>query len=54
MYYPAFRPEHRDVIERRTAEVENEIDTLEKKLRFGQAALHLADERDDFLDINLE
>ena len=53
MYYPAFRPEHRDVIEGRTAELENEIETLERKLCFGAAALHLADERDDFLDRNL-
>ena len=52
MYYPALRPEHRDEKERRTAEIENEIEALERKLFLEEISLDVAYDRCDLLNRN--
>jgi len=53
MYYPALRPEPKDVIEYRTAEMEEDVQVLERKLFLEEIALSVTEERCDFLDRNL-
>lgn len=53
MYYPALRPEPKDDIECRTAEMEEDVQALKRKLFLEEVALSVTEERCDFLDRNL-
>ena len=53
MYYPDLRSQHKDAIERKTAEMDEEVQTLDRKLFLEETALDVTDERCDFLERNL-
>lgn len=47
------RSEPKDEIERRATEIQDQVQTLERKLYLEEIALDVTEERCDFLDTNL-
>ena len=53
MYHPELQLKMKTNIAKRTEEFEKEVEALERKIFLEEVAVHIADERCDFLDKNL-